>query len=820
MKRDDWDRAEKEFNDLFDLEEKDRNQRLGEIKEEDIELYENVKKILDFSINAGSFLKNDIVKSYKELLGSSLLMDQEKNPELMAGRLVGKYKIIKQLGYGGMGAVYLAERADGEYERKVALKFIRAEIGHELLADRFRNEQQIQAMLNHPSIPRLYDTGLDEHGTPFIVMEYVEGEPVTDYFNRNNAGIEAILEIFVKICDTIHFAHQNLVIHRDLKPSNILITKDGDCKLLDFGISKLVSDELNPELTHSALHFFSFKYAAPEQLKNEPVTTATDVYSIGVVLYELVTGLLPYDVEALTLAELEQTICNVPVQKPSSRLLKSAGNSAKEIKRAKSIQGDLDTIILKALEKEPSRRYASVKSLAEDIERYLKHEPIMARAPGLLYTTGKFVRRHAAMVSVAVLLTVLILSGVFYHSNRLTEERNLAQLEAEKFEQIAGFMIDLFEYDDLQVLPAEATIANLLDSGVDRMGESLSDNPIVKAEIMRAIGNSYLKIGEVDRGFEILSDALSTYEEFPETYRTEYLETVYDVTHAAVLSEHPEQFEMIDFAREKIGSEWGEYSDEYAQTLWLEARALQFANQGVVSEMEEIMDRYLEIMSTIYPEDAPEYGQAVFEHAIRRHDRSERLEALSRALEVNRQIQPVDSMRIANILNSLGFQSRTVDAEQSIEYYHEALDIYLDKIGAAHHRSITTLTNLGASLRRAGRHEEAIETFTRSMNAAREVFRPGSIHISDQQFWLANAQLTISDLDNAEQNFGEVLVVFESNYEPGNQKLELARILYGEVIKRNGRTEVGRAHLQQAIENVTSLYGENHNLISMANARM
>lgn len=386
---------------------------------------------------------------------SPLAVAAESNHRSMIGERIGLYRIISQIGRGGMGAVYLAERDDQHFTRRVALKLIKRGMDTDFVVQRFRNERQILASLDHPNIAGLIDGGATEAGLPYLIMEYVEGQPITKYANNHNLTTVERLKLFRTVCSAIQYAHQNLVIHRDLKPSNILVTKAGEPKLLDFGIAKLLQADggAEPELTATAARVMTPEYASPEQVKGQRVTTSSDVYSLGVLLYELLTGSRPYRVKSRQPEEIAKAICEQEPMKPSQAfggrwpLIRGNGQSANgkvqsagtepithsAVRNPKLLRGDLDNIVLKALRKEPHRRYASVEQLSEDIRRHLEGLPVTARKDTLAYRTSKFIQRNKIAVSVAALVLVTLVGGIV----ATTAQRNRAErerLRAEKGE--------------------------------------------------------------------------------------------------------------------------------------------------------------------------------------------------------------------------------------------------------------------------------------------------------------------------------------------------------------------------------------------------
>ncbi len=430
-----------------------------------------------------------------EALATLLEEIEEPVHELLVGTRVGAYRLVVELGRGGMGVVYLAERVDGQFEQRVALKLVKRGLDTDEVLQRFRRERQILARLDHRSIAKLFDGGATEDGRPYFAMEHVVGEPITAWCDARRLSIEERLKLFRRVCEAVHHAHQRLVVHRDLKPSNILVTAEGDLKLLDFGVAKLLGSgaedgQATPTLTRVGLRAMTPEYAAPEQVLGNPVSTATDVYALGVVLYELLTGRRPYRLGPRFGAEAERTILEVEPERPSAVVETAAGGeqrSAEDLAGARGLNpralrrrlaGDLDAIVLTALRKEPERRYGSAQALAEDLERHLSGRPIAARPEGRLYQAGKFVRRHKVGVGiVGGLLLAATLAAVVAERGRRKAARQLVEVYVQRG-------VDLMtEGDALGALPWLARALELeTDEGARevhrlRIGTLIEDAP-------------------------------------------------------------------------------------------------------------------------------------------------------------------------------------------------------------------------------------------------------------------------------------------------------------------------------------------------------
>ncbi|MDQ7053776.1 MAG: serine/threonine-protein kinase, partial [candidate division KSB1 bacterium] len=411
------------------------------------------------------------------------------------------------------------------------------------IVQRFRRERQILAQLQHDNIARVLDGGLTGDGQPYFTMEYVEGEPIDAYCDRHRLTIEARLRLFLQVCDAVHAAHRNLVVHRDLKPGNILVTPDGTAKLLDFGIARVLSHDgaVPATVQTGGLQVMTPEYASPEQVRGEPVTTASDVYGLGVVLYELLAGRRPYDFPERTPAQVEKVVTGTEPKKPSAavhhppKAATSGGDTLAAVSHARRSQprrlqrllaGDLDNICLMALRKEPERRYGSAAQLRDDIHRYLNSLPVAARPATLRYRVGKFMRRHTAAVAAATAGLILLAGLTGYYTTRLAAERDRAQAEAQKAQQVAGFLAGLFKTSD----PSEArgrriTARELLDRGAARIERELATQPEVQANMMEVVGTVYQSLAQLDEAAELLEKSLSVREHFagevgPEIART------------------------------------------------------------------------------------------------------------------------------------------------------------------------------------------------------------------------------------------------------------------------------------------------------------
>jgi serine/threonine-protein kinase len=433
------------------------------------------------------------------------------------GERFGSWEIVEHIADGGMGAVYLARRADGAFEQMAALKLLSPALLGVEGRRRLEAERHILAGLNHPNIARLLDGGSTADGVPYMLMELVDGLPIDDYCNVRGLDTTARLQLFLRVCDAVDYAHRNLVVHRDIKPANLLVTADGTPKLLDFGISKLL-DPADPSLTAADQRLFTPARASPEQICGGPITTATDVYALGVLLHELLAGSLPFAAAGRTPAQIAQDILHtepgrpsLSVQHSSQRLLaaQQRGEALTAERLRRELDGDLDNIVLMALRKEPARRYASVPALADDVRCVLEHRPVKAQADSWVYRTGKFVRRHRAGVVASSVMALLLagLSGVYLH--RLDAERTLAQRERATAQQVTAFLSELFENASPEVQgKAELTVREMVDGAAGRVDRELAGQAEVQLELLRILGRVYRHLGQWQASADALQRAV------------------------------------------------------------------------------------------------------------------------------------------------------------------------------------------------------------------------------------------------------------------------------------------------------------------------
>jgi tetratricopeptide (TPR) repeat protein len=495
----------------FELVPERREAWLAELATHDPELFGLVTDLL----------ASDSAASAEQLIETRDMLNRQfaaavDTQHSLIGKSFGPYRIVRQLGQGGMGSVWLADRVDGLFTRQVALKLVHPSLAGSALIERFARERSILATLNHPRIARLLDAGISEDGQPYLALEYVEGTRLTAYCDAQRLPLKTRVALIAQVLSAVQHAHRNLIVHRDLKPSNILVTGDGNVCLLDFGIAKLLSggEARETELTQISGRALTPEYASPEQIAGQPITIASDVYSLGVVLYELLCGNRPYRLKRDSRGALEEAILNVDSLKPSQaaitdEIAEARSSSVKKLRQA--ISGDLDTIVGKALKKDAGERYVTADAFAQDLQRYLDGEPVLARPDTAAYRIGKFVGRNRLAVAAAVLVGVALATatGVSLWQARIAREQaSVAKSESSRAQAVQDFLLDIFRTNsDSQPDPIKArqtTARELLDIGAKRVGERLKDAPAAQAEVSDTLADMYSQVGLDDQAAEML----------------------------------------------------------------------------------------------------------------------------------------------------------------------------------------------------------------------------------------------------------------------------------------------------------------------------
>jgi serine/threonine-protein kinase len=746
------DRIEEVFLAVLEHAAEDRERVLGELCEGDDTLRAEVHSLLEFSD------------------ASDLMPDlEEERP--FGGRFperIGDYRIVRPLGEGGMGVVLLAVREGEGYEQTVALKLLRGRWVDPMLTRRLEEERRLLARLEHPGIARLIDGGVTEDGHPYYAMEYVAGDDLLVFSDARRASIDNRLRLFAEICDAVHHAHQQLVVHRDLKPSNILVSNQGRPKLLDFGIAKSLEGASSIEQT---AHWVTPAYASPEQARGEPISTRSDIYSLGIILCEVLCGGRPYETAGTSPSELGRVIQEVPPTKPSVLVSSAAADDATRSdavdmadrrgttphRLSRALAGDLDQIVLKALSKDPARRYSSAAALAEDLRRHLSGKPIEARPDGPAYIVGKFVRRHRAMVAAmsALVLTLAVgTAAVFWQSRRAVAERDRAEEEASRARLVTSIMTDLFRLGDPTVSVGDTIgVRQVLDAGTLRVESTLGDDPILQASLFLEIGRVYDNLGVLDEAERLGNRAFSLREETlgPGLEASEALAFVghirMDQADPVGATQHLERaLEMRMAALPEPDAETAAVMSSLGWTV---------RETGDNERAFTLLDEALVLQRRLLGDDDPAVAGTLLGLAATLHDRGSFDEAealLLDALQRGASDRPDPST--ADLLANVGMVRRLREQYSEAQVFLEqAVEQALALYGPEHPRTLASQEELATNLTALGRVSEARAILETNLAAAQATLGRGHVrtrgarqalalvHFADGRFDLATAML-------------------------------------------------------------------------------
>ncbi len=764
---------------------------LGHACAADPTLRAEVETLLGADAAAGRFLEEGAYEYAAELL--SEWRQEGRHVALPSGQRIGPYRIVRELGRGGMGVVYLAERADGQFDQQVALKLIRQGGDFDAVVRRFLAERQILARLRHENIARLFDGGLAEPASgqpedrqPYFIMELVEGAPITDYCDERRLSVEQRLALFLQVGRAVQYAHRNLVVHRDLKPSNILVTDQGRVKLLDFGIAKLLAQEQDATeavLTQTGRLVLTPQYAAPEQARSEAVTTATDVYALGLVLYELLAGRRPYRVAGLGPLEMARVICEVEPDPPSvvvgrveerrhadgtattiapEALGRQRGVTAERLRR--QLQGDLDTIVLKALKKEPERRYQSADQFVEDVQRYLAGLPVVAQPDTLGYRLRKFVGRHRVGVAAALALLVLLAVVLGLLGQRAAQAERIQQ-EAAKLETVQEFLVGLFEVSDPEnVERRDITARELLDRGVERIAQ-LADQPEVQAALSQVLGVVYRQLGMYPEARTLLEQALAQRRAL---HGSEHVDVARSLSELAWLLDDMGTYdeaerlyrEALAMQRKLLGNE----HEDVAESL--NNLALLLYHKGALDEAEAFLREALDLGRSLLGDEHPHLATGMNNLAMLLHDQGSYDEAerlYRQALAMRRNLLGVQHPHIANNLANLAtlLQARG-NYEEAESLLREALAMERNLLGDEHPSIASDLNNLAMLLRDRGNYDEAESLLREALAMERNLLGDEHPHLATGLNNLAMLLHDQGSYDEAERLYRQALAMLRN----------------------------------------------------------
>ena len=704
--------------------------------------------------------------------------------------IIGNYRIIQKLGEGGLGEVYEAEQTE-PIRRRVALKIIKWGMDTKQVVARFESERQALALMNHPNIAKVFDAGATEQGRPFFVMECVKGMPISEYCDKHRLNTRQRLELFNQVCDGIQHAHQKGIIHRDIKASNVLVMIQDDKpvpKIIDFGVAKAIAQRLTEKsvFTEMGQLIGTPEYMSPEQaeMTGLDIDTRTDVYSLGVLLYELLVGVLPFeseDLRSVGFDEIRRKIREEEPPKPSTRLTTPGFDSAHALKSrqtdlstlAKQLKGELDWITMRAMAKDRTQRYASASELAADVTRFLKHEPVMAGPPSAMYRLRKYVRRHKVGVAAGALVMAAMIIGITGTTIgfvKAVKAERKAKEDAETAQRVSDFLVGLFEVSD----PSEArgnsiTAREILDKGAGKIEEELQDQPRIQSRLMETMGRVYRNLGLYALAAPILEKSLSLKRK---VYGEEHLEVAANLHTLAVLydtqGKYPEAesfFRQSLAIKEKIlGKDHPNVARSYNSI------AIVSMNQGKYDEAESYFEQSLSIKEKNLEPDHPDLGITLTNLGIfyqQQNKLEEAVPLLERALSISEKAHGPDHPDVAGSLNNLGSLYETMEKRAEAEpLYKRSLAIWEKTLGPEHPDVGIALHNLANLYRDQEKHEKAEPYYVRSEAIFKKALGEEHPYVAYSFREHANLFRDLGRHDDAEDLYRHALEIFEKSMGP------------------------------------------------------
>ena len=776
MARPDWNIIEELFHAVLERPPEERERFLAREAGNNPLLLREVRSLLEAYDRDPEFLETPAVR----ITGDRETTGEEE----MTGKQVGSYTVVRRIGRGGMGTVWLAERSDKEFSQQVALKIVKRGMDSEEIVRRFRTERRILASLQHPHIARLIDGGILGDGRPWFAMDYVEGGvPLNEYCNARRFPVSDRLSLFLSVCSAVMYAHRNLIVHRDLKMNNILVSGEGEVKLLDFGIAKLLSPEIDDGGTTLTMHrLLTPDYASPEQIRGEPITTAADVYSLGVLLYELLSGFRPYRLLGLSTAEIEEKVCRQSPLPPSVAFRRGRENlSTEEIARHRRttpsrlrgrLRGDPDTIVLTAMHRDPVRRYRSVEEMAEDIERYLQGLPLRARRDSIPYLAGKFIGRHKFGIAAAGTLFTSVTgfgTAMTIQRNRIARQAEQIGKERDKAERIADFLKSLFSSND----PAfsrgkEMTALEVLEQGLLRVEETLRDRPELQVEILLMVGEVYLEMGSYDRAESVFRRAVR------------------------LARLHPPDDPLLPAAAlHALGAALKCRNGDYVESLTLFCDAFEIFRKVRLADPERETDKDIaHILNDI--------GVILLNL-----DQTEDAERLFRiVVELRRRIYAGDHHHIAYTLNNLSIslqRSGPDRFEEGAALTLEAVEMLARLNGEDHPDTATGFYNLAQLYYRLGRIGESDEFHLRTLVIRRKLFKRHR-NLAHSLLRVGEIMTGRGEFEEAERHLNEGLEMLRTIQGSGHPDVAEGLVSLGRYRMRKGEPEEAETLFHQAIE--------------------
>lgn len=814
-----WKQIKEIFHPATELSGEERMKFVAESCRDDVELRGEVLALLAShdepqpSIDSPSHTVTDFVTG----LGDASLV----------GKQIGVYQIEREIGRGGMGSVFLARRAADEFEQVVAIKLIKRGFDTHEIISRFKHERRILAALDHPYITRLFDGGTTDDGRPYLVMEHIEGLPLTTYCDEKKLGVEDRLRLFLKVCSAVSYAHSNLVIHRDLKPSNILVTADGNPKLLDFGVAKLLSpDRFDTVGTIHGSRAMTPCYASPEQIDNKKITVASDIYSLGVVLYELLSGRLPFKFRSMRLDEISKTLAEVPPAWPSAAVVRGGDSQSAEKVAAsrgmgverlrRTLLGDLDTIVLMAMRKEPERRYASPMRFADDIENYLKGRPIEGRKDSLGYRTVKFVQRNKAGVAAGAGIAASLIGGfiaVSRQARKAQRERDRAVASARKAENINRFAKKVLESAQPGNRGKDVRFIEVMAETEEALERDFSEQPEERSELLSTLGLTYLSLGIFDKAENCIRKALEIRREIYPRRALQVAESCWNfakLQHAKGLLKEAEPYYLE--AEEIFLEHRGPLSVRLAgiKTDLGHLLALTGRHEESIDSHKEALTIRRRRLGNDHPDVAMSLGETGNVLAMMMGRYEESIPYQREALRILQRFHKGDHPDIAKTYLYLGSAVHRMDPQAAIDYAKEALAMRLRIFDPSHPDVAWANYNIGYYLVREGKGAEAVGFAKAVVKMVGAGLPKEHAVVSSTYLMLGRGFILEKDYEKAMRAFEECFQLRRATLPADHWLISTVEGFMGYALALSGRVDEGVARMSASHAALAEKLGHDH----------
>lgn len=811
-----WNTIEPLLDKALELSTDKRTAFLNKTKKDNPAIYSELIELLgaietsndEQYLEAGSSENKEIIKN---------LSNQQKISEFI-GRCIGVFRITDSLGQGGMGQVFKAERIDDQFQQQVAIKVVRREFYTKAILQRFSLEKKMLAKLSHPNIAKIFDGGVTADGHPYLVMEFVDGVPVTEYCNKKILTIDARLQLFKDVCKAVSYAHQNLIVHRDLKPQNIFVTNEGVVKILDFGIAKLMDTELSSDKqrTEPKNQYWTPHNAAPEEVEDGASSTATDVYALGILLHKLLTNHYPFDFTDKTFTEIRTTILSTAPNtlaeslEKDDKIQETAAQRNVSVKKLRKIAAsDLHAVTAKAIKKNIAERYNTVNNLSEDITNYQKNLPVSARQPTFSYQFKRYLGRHKKPLIAATGVFFMIIAFAFFYTHQITKERNYALKQAQKADQLTLFLMDLFKASRPSESKGKEVTAGELLNRAEQRADMLATQPAIQAQMFDVIGRIYRRLGDFEKSYNLLNKSLSINKSL---LGLKNVETLASMEHLGVLLTETEKYGAADSLLRQtleIRKQFLE-PDRLSITITQNNLAHLLRKEGYYEKAEALYRKSIQTQEKLLGADNPATIATVSSLAMTLHNQGEYAAAEKKfrsVLKRRRKLLGPVHPKLAMSINNLGaiLMNRGQFKEAEV-LFRESLVMREQLYDENHPKVALMLNNLGYVLYNQKKYNAAAPYLKQALTIRKKVFGEQSVAAAISRFCLGRLMLDSSRIDTALTLFKNAYHIFKDTYTNTHSFTVRSHMGMGNVFLKRGRLLKAGKYLQSGFQQIQQIH--------------